>query len=362
MGMGWGLLPFGGYYGGFGYPPAVAVGGGGGGGGLFTLIIFGIVAFALMSSLANNRADADEEDGVPTGRVTVAKLQIGLLGSARSLQRDLDRIAGKADTSTPSGLHFVLQGTRVERERESQERDTAARPKRRLLLGRPGLLLFFSFPHTPCRLLSRWLFSFYSQCGRAQSEDGPALVFARPAPRPSAARGSVPAPQKEKKEKPRSHALLFPLPLTPETVLALLRNPEYAVYGACGTRRLKSLSSGEAAFNEASMDERGKLAEETLVNVGGRARAGPYSKGGGAGGAGGDDDELVVVTLLVAARGGLALPKVTSAGELRAALNRLGSVPSEDVLAVEVLWTPQDPRDKYYRSDAVADYPTLNVL
>ncbi len=64
----------------------------------------------------------------------------------------------------------------------------------------------------------------------------------------------------------------------------------------------------------------------------------------------------------MAARGGLALPKVTSAGELRAALNRLGSVPSEDVLAVEVLWTPQDPRDKYYRSDAVADYPTLNVL
>lgn len=43
-------------------------------------------------------------------RVTVSKLQVGLLGSARQLQRDLDRIAGRADTNTPSGLHYVLQG------------------------------------------------------------------------------------------------------------------------------------------------------------------------------------------------------------------------------------------------------------
>jgi len=145
-------------------------------------------------------------------------------------------------------------------------------------------------------------------------------------------------------------------------VLALLRNPEYAVYGACGTRRAKSLASGEKAFNEASLDERGKLAEETLVNVSGRSRTGTYSKGGGGNTGTGDDEELVVVTLLVAARGGLALPKVTSLAELKAALSKLGSVPTEDVLAVEVLWTPQDPRDKYYSSDAVADYPNLNVL
>lgn len=151
---------------------------------------------------------------------------------------------------------------------------------------------------------------------------------------------------------------------TTETVLALLRNPEYAVYGAATTKTARSLAAGEAKFNEESLNERGKLAEETLVNVGGRSRAGEYSKGGGSRSAGPapGDDELVVVTLLVAARGGLALPSVTSAPDLRTALNRLGAVPTEDVLAVEVLWTPQDPRDKYYRSDAVADYPELNVL
>lgn len=43
-------------------------------------------------------------------RVTVAKLQVGLLGSARTLQKQLDRIASRADTNSPSGLHYILQG------------------------------------------------------------------------------------------------------------------------------------------------------------------------------------------------------------------------------------------------------------
>jgi hypothetical protein len=43
-------------------------------------------------------------------RVTVAKLQVGLLGSARTLQKQLDRIASRADTNSASGLHYILQG------------------------------------------------------------------------------------------------------------------------------------------------------------------------------------------------------------------------------------------------------------
>ena len=44
------------------------------------------------------------------GRVSVAKVQVGLLGSARVLQRDLERIAKRADTNSSEGLTFVLQG------------------------------------------------------------------------------------------------------------------------------------------------------------------------------------------------------------------------------------------------------------
>lgn len=32
------------------------------------------------------------------------------MGSARQLQKDLERMADRADTSTPEGLHYVLQG------------------------------------------------------------------------------------------------------------------------------------------------------------------------------------------------------------------------------------------------------------
>ena len=37
-------------------------------------------------------------------------LQVGLLGSARTLQSDLERIAGRADTNDAEGLHYILQG------------------------------------------------------------------------------------------------------------------------------------------------------------------------------------------------------------------------------------------------------------
>ncbi|RZC53270.1 hypothetical protein C5167_012128, partial [Papaver somniferum] len=42
-------------------------------------------------------------------KTTVTMLQVGLLGSARSLQKDLDKIAQVADASTRSGLSYILQ-------------------------------------------------------------------------------------------------------------------------------------------------------------------------------------------------------------------------------------------------------------
>jgi uncharacterized membrane protein len=40
----------------------------------------------------------------------VVTIQVGLLGMGRTLQRDLDKIAGEADTTTAEGLHNVLTG------------------------------------------------------------------------------------------------------------------------------------------------------------------------------------------------------------------------------------------------------------
>lgn len=38
----------------------------------------------------------------------------------------------------------------------------------------------------------------------------------------------------------------------------------------------------------------------------------------------------------------LSLPQVTSRGELKQALAMLGAVRADDLLAVEVLWTPEE--------------------
>ena len=38
------------------------------------------------------------------------EIQVGLLGLARTLQQDLDRIAEDADTTTSKGLHYILTG------------------------------------------------------------------------------------------------------------------------------------------------------------------------------------------------------------------------------------------------------------
>ncbi|CAI9271888.1 unnamed protein product [Lactuca saligna] len=44
-------------------------------------------------------------------KTSVLKLQVGLSGNVRSMQKDLNRIAEKADTSCPEGLSYILQET-----------------------------------------------------------------------------------------------------------------------------------------------------------------------------------------------------------------------------------------------------------
>lgn len=144
-----------------------------------------------------------------------------------------------------------------------------------------------------------------------------------------------------------------------ETVLSLMRNPEYCVYGFAKSGIEDSPEAAESRFNKLSLEERGKFQKETRVNVGG------IKKQESLGRAGGDrlgSRELIVVTLLVAADGRVRLPKVTSAGDLKNALTTLGSLPAEDIFAVEVLWTPEDPDDHFSQEDLASDYPLLNTL
>ena len=150
-----------------------------------------------------------------------------------------------------------------------------------------------------------------------------------------------------------------------ETVLALLRHPEYWAYASSETQQSR-LEAAEAQFNRLALTERSKFQEETLSNVNRQLRqseqkALPESERNqqlltqGPG-------EYIVVTLLVASEGKLNLPKINSAQDLRQALNQLGAVSSEQLLALEVLWAPQAEGDTLTSEDLITAYPNLKLV
>ena len=239
------LMPFGGFY--------------AGSGGLLNLVLFAAVAayFVAQSGLLSNGSSfsSSSTDGGSFGaadKVAVVRLQVGLLGLARDLQKDLDALAERADTSSPAGLQRVLQ----------------------------------------------------------------------------------------------------------ETTLALLRHPEFCVYGSSGGKLCNSVEDAEGRFNEVSLEERSKLAQETLVNAGGKKRRTSSAAGGRDEGT----NEFIVVTILVAADGLGKLPPIKSLEDLQTALRRLGAVRQGALQAVEVLWTPQEDGDTLTQQDLTQAYPTLNSL
>ncbi|XP_002987670.2 uncharacterized protein LOC9651808 [Selaginella moellendorffii] len=218
-----------------------------GGGGIVLMLLLGFVAFQLVSGFL---VDRDQEIG--TTKTSVMKLQVGLLGMARSLQRELEQLANRADTSNPSGLHYILT----------------------------------------------------------------------------------------------------------ETVLSLMRHPDFCISGTSSSEVKRSVEAGEARFNELSLEERGKFVEETLVSVDSiRKRTSPRSFSGKT-----FNNEYIVVTVLVAVQGSHKLPTVNSNTDLKAALSKLGSIPVQQLLAVEVLWTPQDENDALTENELLRDYPLLRPL
>ena len=235
---------------GFGYGFGMGPGLYYGGGGFFNILMLAMFFVFVSNMLQNLQNGAGFGDGLVAGgdSISVVKIQVGLLGTARSLQRDLERIADRADTSTPEGLHYVLE----------------------------------------------------------------------------------------------------------ETVLALLRNPEYCVYGYATSKVCRGPEQAEEVFNDLSIDERGKFEKETLVNVNSRknsATAGVKS--------GEDTNDYILVTIIAACDGGVKMPEITDASDMKTALKRLGAVRVEALQAVEVLWTPQEDGDVLTQIELLRDYPIL---
>ncbi|AFY80986.1 putative membrane protein [Oscillatoria acuminata PCC 6304] len=153
-----------------------------------------------------------------------------------------------------------------------------------------------------------------------------------------------------------------------EVSLALLRHPEYWVYGATQSEKTR-LAVAEAKFNQLALAERSKVQEETLSNVNNQLRDGNATKALPT-----DENgelvkteteapsEYIVVTLVVGTLGNLQLPTINGSDQMRQALGQIGGIGSEQLLAFEVLWTPQAKGDTLTTDDMLTYYPNLHLV
>lgn len=143
--------------------------------------------------------------------------------------------------------------------------------------------------------------------------------------------------------------------LNQEVTLALLRNPEYWVYAKSDAQELPRLQA-ESQFNRLALAERTKYTDEVVSKTGSTGLVQKKFDGE-------NPDEVaeyIVVTLLVATEDGAPrLLNVRSSDDLRQALTILGSLSSEQIVAVEVVWSPADENDTLTSDGLLTQYTDL---
>ncbi|KAI3908954.1 hypothetical protein MKW92_013011 [Papaver armeniacum] len=203
------------------------------------------------SSSSNKSSSSSSSPSYSTSSSSPSRTYVALLGATRSLQKDLDKIAEVADTSTPSGLSYILQ----------------------------------------------------------------------------------------------------------ESTVALLRHLAYCFSSFSSVDVKQDKVDGEKLFNKLTIEERAKFDEETLVNVDNiKKQSTPSKKPNGL------SSDYLVMTILVAAMGDYKLGVINNSDDLQRALTKLGAIPTSKILAVEVMWTPQEENDTLTERELLEDYPRLRPL
>jgi uncharacterized membrane protein len=144
-----------------------------------------------------------------------------------------------------------------------------------------------------------------------------------------------------------------------EASLSLLRNPELWVYANAEAAQVP-LNAAEDTFNRLSMQERSKLRKEVLSNVGGRRDQTVSASNAKEPGDVGSD--FIAVTLLVASRNRLLIKDTNSADALRDALQQLGAISEDDLMALEVIWQPEGVGEVLTTEELLTAYPQMQHL
>lgn len=138
-----------------------------------------------------------------------------------------------------------------------------------------------------------------------------------------------------------------------ETTLALMRHPDLIAYGSGAIYQGKE-GEMESLYGRLSMEERSKVSEEVLSNVGGKVSKSTHS-----GKTPATSNEYILVSLLVATDSPLNVEAVSSIDGLRKSLVALGSILPEHLMALEIIWQPEGDNEVLTKEELLSLYPDL---
>ena len=144
-----------------------------------------------------------------------------------------------------------------------------------------------------------------------------------------------------------------------DTTLSLLRKPELWVYSNLETGSVP-FASAESTFNRISITERSKLTEELTSNYSGQISTSENTESNP-----GDSDptnEYIAITILVATKKDLKLNNSADNEFITESLRLLGSISSNDLMALEIIWQPEGEGEALREEELITKYPNLKHL
>ncbi|MDR6216880.1 DUF1517 domain-containing protein [Deinococcus soli (ex Cha et al. 2016)] len=148
-----------------------------------------------------------------------------------------------------------------------------------------------------------------------------------------------------------------------EAALVALRHPDRWVYGTV-QRAQGSASTADSQVGAWATEARAAFTEQTTSNYQNRDPGSGYQHRDDYTFKADPGDQYLAVTIMVAAHALAALPPagVTTAQEVRAALNAISSVAPGDLIRADVVWSPDAPGEFLSEDEAIQKYPSLTRL
>lgn len=144
-----------------------------------------------------------------------------------------------------------------------------------------------------------------------------------------------------------------------ETALALVRRKDEIEGASISVREKISVTEAERAFEAGVTKARSRYQVDVYSSEEGKVRRSEAPAETGKEGI----MEYLVLSFVVGTTQPLSLPaKITDRKTLDEALHALSSVPSSQLAALEVVWTPGDPNDSLTRDELMIAFPELTPL